>query len=185
MQTSIPEGNDVPASPLRKLLIISGFAIGILSLAMNALPMLAWGYLPRLSRADILYPFLILLFEAAPVVLLIGMAAFQQRKRWARVVLFTYAGMWLLARIGLCIFNCVTVQNSISANPRVHRTVIQRIAVGAGLFQPLVYETAYPIFLVILLCMPELKDTFSSPTRGFSPVLASVEPVPAEPVPAE
>jgi hypothetical protein len=77
------------------------------------------------------------------------------------------------------------VQNSISANPRLHRTVIQRIAVGAGLFQPLIYESAYPIILVILLRMPELRDTFSNPTRGFSLVLASDGPIPAEPLAAE
>jgi hypothetical protein len=184
MPTTFPDGNDVRANPIRRLLLVSGFAIAILSLAINVLVMVAWGRSPFSYGLRVFYAYPFLLCEAAPVLLLIGMVGLQQRKRWARGVLFSYVGVWLVGRVLLCIFNCLMVQNSVGSG-RVQRTVSQRIAINAGQFQPLIYDAAYPLILIVLLRLPEVKEMFSNPARGFSPLLPSDEPVPAEPLSAE
>ena len=183
MPTTLPDGNDVRAQPIRRLILVSGFAIAILSLAINVLVMVAWRRTPFFYGLRSFYSYPYLLCEAAPILLLIGMVGLQQRKRWARGVLFSYVGAWLVGRVLLCIFTCLMVQNSVVSS-RVQRTVSQRIAINAGQFQPLIYDAAYPLILGFLLRLPEVRETFSNPARGFSPLLPD-EPIPAEPLAVE
>jgi hypothetical protein len=173
------------ASPRRilRVLFACGYVLAIIHIAVTAMQF--WDFRSPvfgLSRGE--WPDTML--RIAAVILLAGTVGLQHRQRWARTVLYAYAVTWILGFLWLRVWMYVQLGNTSTPYSTTRPTVIQTIDRAASeLLWPLIDYSVFPIFLVVCLRMPELKDTFSGPTRGFSLVLASVEPVPAEPVPAE
>src|SRR5687768_7096130 len=92
------------AERLRRWIVVAGYALGGWAILQVARTLVAWG-LPfnRGFRIELLMPLHRLataLWMLAPCWLVVGCWGFQQQRRWARPVLLTYAGMWIVGVFG-------------------------------------------------------------------------------------
>ena len=173
MEISLNDEPNALPNRIRRFVIISGYAFGVLHLVMNSIVMLAWGYPFRQLAAGNLSQAAPRLLFAAPVLLLIGIGGFQLCQRWASTTLYSYAVAWIVGTTALHAANYLLTANSLGSLSNFHPTLSQKITTAIGQFEPLIYECMYPVILVLCLRTPELTCMYSNHRRGFALVTAS------------
>ena len=108
---------------------------------------------------------------AGPACLLFGAYGLWSRRPWARLLLFAYAGLWVVGLVGEVSSDMigVLVYNNPPWSWRQANWLIVSRAVSLG------YQSFFATALCFLLRRPELTDSFPRQPRGF-------EPLPAEAV---
>jgi hypothetical protein len=156
---------------IRRFLIVAGYAIGVSGMAQTLLLPFVWRpAFDSLRLYGALKPiYLLFLFasSASPVLLLIGIWGFHQRKRWARRLLLIYIVTYIGGTLGLPAVACIA---GLRISPDRVSTLI-----GVGLIQfvELINPCIYPLLLLLCLMRSELRDKFADSRPGFTPLLNS------------
>jgi hypothetical protein len=175
MEARTLEFEDPQASRIRRLLIGFGYALATLHLVFSILVLSAWGYpILGISRGSILPGASALLIVAA-VLLFVGTWGLRTRKPWARAILLAYAVMWVGGTAVLHTTNFIAMESFYAARSNVRETPTQRLSTAAAQFEPLIYESVFPVILVVCLRIPGVAGSASDARHGFAPVLASDE----------
>jgi hypothetical protein len=102
----------------------------------------------------------------APALLVAGSWGFQHHRTWGRPLMLTYA--WLFG-LSLFVARSIQLADELFDSPDVH-TRAQAVAFGFGTLDLPVYASVYAVVLILVLNRPELRDTFTEPGGGFSPI---------------
>jgi hypothetical protein len=171
----MPDGSETRSSDLaerlRLWIVLGGYILGGWAIIQFALSLIAWGPpFQRFFRIEILTPIHWLssaMLLVSPLLLLAGCWGFQRHRRWARPVLFTYAGMWVAGLLGVKIAQFVNMLDG--AYGDMSSTALFSSALGT--LDLAVYASVFPIFVVLCLTHPAVRDQFPEFRAGFAPIV--------------
>jgi hypothetical protein len=162
------------ADRIRRWIVIGGCILGGWALLQNAFMLLAWGpsIYARYFRFGILVPIhrlSVMVWFAAPLLLLIGCWGFHRHRPWARPVLLAYAATWFVGLLGVQSVQFI----DILSGQRGDLSFRQILNVAVSHFDLLLYATVFPAFVFLSLRRPEVRDTFPEFRPGFTPITGS------------
>jgi hypothetical protein len=116
---------------------------------------------------------------SAAVLLLIGTWGSQRHRRWGRPLLFASAALMIAT---ILTNHVISMIGWMLLNYSPGLVGLRRAASIAGDLNMAVYQSVFPVILILCLRRPELADTFPDPHRGFPPLFEPEMPTPALPV---
>ena len=161
------------AERLRRWIVIAGYVLGGWAILQVALTLIAWG-LPfnhyfRIEWLTPIHRLATALWMVAPLLLVAGCWGFQQHRRWARPVLLTYAGMWIVGVFGAQGVQFIdTLSGAYGDLP-----FRQLFSMALGGLDLAVYASVFPVSVVLCLMRPEVRDHFPEFRTGFAPIVGS------------
>jgi hypothetical protein len=165
-------GTDELAGRLRRWIVVGGCILGGWAILQNAFMLLAWGptIFARYFPYRVLVPvhrLSVMLWLAAPMILLAGCWGFHRHRPWARPVLLTYAAAAVAGLIGTQAVHFIDILTG------GHRGLTYRQALSSAVSQLdlVIYASVFPAFVLLSLGRPEVRDTFPEFRPGFAPVI--------------
>jgi hypothetical protein len=171
--TDVSSTSSELAERLRRWMVVAGYILGGWAVLQVALTLVAWGLLPfnRGFRIGLLTPIHRLataFWMVAPALLVAGCWGFQQHRRWARPVLLTYAGMWIVGVFGAQVVQFIDTLSGAYGD----HTFRQLFSTALGGFDFALYASVFPALLVLCLLRPEVRDHFPEFRPGFAPIVS-------------
>jgi hypothetical protein len=159
------------AAELRRWIVIAGYVLGGWAIVQSALNLAAWGLPFNFSYGiGVLEPIdrvAKVLHLLAPLLLVAGCWGFQHHRPWARPVLLTYAGTWVVGLFGVLGVSVVDTMSGSYGD----LTSRQMFTMALNRLDIFVYASVYPVVLVLCLMRPEVRDQFPEFRGGFAPVM--------------
>jgi MprA protease rhombosortase-interaction domain-containing protein len=112
---------------------------------------------------------------AASLLLVAGAWGFQRRRRWGRPFLIAHAVLTIVTVASMHVVSLIQYLPVLNGLPT-------KLATLTGEINLAMCECLFAIFLLLCLRRPELRDAFSHSGRGFAPLFAPEQPMPATPV---
>lgn len=179
MADVLGQRSNILANRLRRWIVVTGYVLGAWAIFKTVLNFLAWRQLAlgqllsdvyfRLEVLTHVYRGGALLYLVSPFLLVGGCWGFQRQRRWARPVLFAYAGTWiggLLTTQGASFLATLWDAYGRSGFWQYSTLALRDL-------DPLVYASVYPVSLVLYLTRADVRGQSPESRTGFAPVMES------------